>query len=563
MTQTRIHDYRAPRSTADLNRKFVGLMAPGVYQGFHVSNSGLLAPGVLLTAEGVRIEENGQVQLILPPNLSPFPRRDIVVCTHEYQPTVPAPAAVFQVIPGTPAADPQLPVFPEHATLLAVCRMAPGGSTWDEISQNSNPPELLFNARRDGWDHRIISGGNGALLIRTVLVVGGGALEFYIHPGTGLADGETIPWGSPVFTFNSEGTPAGIIRIADEDGKFVAETVEAALSELAGQARTTETVAGNTLAISQEISDRQTADSILQGQITDHLGSSAAHNASDIPIADTDGRYSAENVEAALQEIVGQNRTTETVKGNADAISGHMNDSTGAHAASAISTTAVSGSPFSLNAGQVQGVLTSIVAALNSRALKGGDTFSGPVTFQNNVTFDADNVDGIAFDEDIWFFRTIPAIAGRGIDGLNPAPFNDTFGGVQFSQVGHHFFLPIPGIASGKISKVRFYFQVPPNTTGRATLTLKVTSTPSFYAGESATPTVLLSEFSLETADPANGDPDKWTTYQHELDLGDLGISPSDFTKMVFASVIMTGAAGSAIVFPGVKVAHKRTRVAV
>ena len=49
----------------------------------------------------------------------------------------------------------------------------------------------------------------------------------------------------------------------------------------------------------------------------------------------------------------------------------------------------------------------------------------------------------------------------------------------------------------------------------------------------------------------------------HELDCGDLEIGGSDYTKMVFATVIMTEAAGKALVCPGVKVAYKRTKVAV
>ena len=49
----------------------------------------------------------------------------------------------------------------------------------------------------------------------------------------------------------------------------------------------------------------------------------------------------------------------------------------------------------------------------------------------------------------------------------------------------------------------------------------------------------------------------------YELDCGDLGISGSDFTKIVFASVIMSESAGNSLVFPGVKVAYKRTQMAV
>jgi hypothetical protein len=110
---------------------------------------------------------------------------------------------------------------------------------------------------------------------------------------------------------------------------------------------------------------------------------------------------------------------------------------------------------------------------------------------------------------------------------------------------------------------VRPCFQTPPNTSGRATLTLRVTSTPSFYAGEASYPPTVLAEYTLQTDNPANADLTHWTTYQHEIDCGDLSISDSDFTKMVFASIIMTEAAGHALTMPGVKVAYKRTKLAV
>ncbi len=49
----------------------------------------------------------------------------------------------------------------------------------------------------------------------------------------------------------------------------------------------------------------------------DHTGTVAA---ADVPIVDAGGRYTAGEAEAALQEIAGAGRTTQTVKENADAI---------------------------------------------------------------------------------------------------------------------------------------------------------------------------------------------------------------------------------------------------
>ena len=448
------------------------------------------------------------------------PRLDLVVCIHEYLPTYPNVAAHFQVVEGTPAASPEYPDLPEHAVLLAKCRMDADGSVWSEVL-NAGPPV-----------------------------------------------GTAPELAGPDRTTETVKANADAIDDLSGSGRTT-ETVKEnadAIDNLAGAGRTTETVKDNADTLTQEISERQSGQTNLQGQITDHLDdTSEPHLASSIPIQDSGNRYSGGNVETALQEIAGSSRTTQTVKGNADAISNHVNDGSAAHASSAISTEAVSGSPFSLSAGETQAALASLVGGMNQRALKSGDTFSGAMTFQNDVTFDADDVDDVKFDEDIWFFRTVSAFTGRGIEsgGFTTAYLNDTFGGLQFSQAGHNILIPIHGIASCKISKVRFYFQVPPDTSGRATLLLRVANTPSYYAGENSSPISSPIEFELQTSDPANSDATHWATYMHEIDCSDIFISGSDFTKMMFATVIMTEAASHALVFPGVKVAYKRTQMAV
>ena len=76
-------------------------------------------------------------------------------------------------------------------------------------------------------------------------------------------------------------------------------------------------------------------------------------------------------------------------------------------------------------------------------------------------------------------------------------------------------------------------------------------------------PTTVLAEHTLQTSNPANPDATYWTTYHYEIDCGDLAIGNSDFTKMVFATILMTEDAGKALVCPGVKVAYKRTKIAV
>ena len=66
MTQKRIHDYRGPRSSEDLNRKLVDIIPSGVYAGFTVETNGTINSGVLMTADGVRIEEDEASNLSVP-----------------------------------------------------------------------------------------------------------------------------------------------------------------------------------------------------------------------------------------------------------------------------------------------------------------------------------------------------------------------------------------------------------------------------------------------------------------------------------------------------------------
>ncbi len=562
--QQRIHEYRAPRSSAELNRKFVHLVPPGVYQGFGFHPDGTLDPGVLVTAEGVRLEETESQSLTLPPNETAFPRLDLLVCIHEDLPSIPPVTARFEILPGIPAEEPSLLQIPEHGLLLAIGAMPAESQTYQTVWPMGYP-ERLINCRKtttlttSGPVYRVIRGDLPAS--REGLDGLSGLWKHRLIPAGSYQDGESIVWEA--HQEHSIPAKAHEILLLDYANRFQATDVEAALKELAGEGRTTQTVAENAHALADEITARQNADQSLQQTMTNHQTSGQAHGAEAIALQDAGNRFQASDVEAALQELAGTGRTTQTVKSNADAIASHIGHASNAHGASAVSTEAISGSPLNLPSGNVQAALSSLTSAVNDRARKTGDTFSGAVTFQNHVTFDADDVDDIAFDDEILFVRTISAFSGRGMDGMTPAPFNDAFGGAMFSTVGHHLLLPIPGIASSKVSKVRFYIQVPPNTTGRATLPLRVTRTPSFYAGEGASPTTVIAEHTLQTGNPANSDTSHWTTLMHELDLGGLSINAGDFTQMLFATMILTEAASKAVVIPGIKAAYTRTRLAV
>jgi len=82
MVQKRIHDYRGPRSSENLNDHLVGVVPPGVYEGFHVAADGSVSPGMLITPEGIRVEETEPISAPQPVADPVNPRIDLVVCVH-------------------------------------------------------------------------------------------------------------------------------------------------------------------------------------------------------------------------------------------------------------------------------------------------------------------------------------------------------------------------------------------------------------------------------------------------------------------------------------------------
>ncbi|GEM_PF-3195285 len=203
MVQKRINDYRGPRSAENLNSHLVGVLPPGVYEGFHVGPNGSISSGVLLTPEGIRIEETEGVAVALPPADPDLPRVDLVVCIHEYQKTVPAPPATYEVVTGTPGMELQPRDLPAHATLLATCLMEAGATAWTHISQ-VGPPMRIYNAVEHA-DHswHIVRGELGAMVQRWL--PNAGALVVHIVAANTLEDGELIDWGQPVLRIDAAG----------------------------------------------------------------------------------------------------------------------------------------------------------------------------------------------------------------------------------------------------------------------------------------------------------------------------------------------------------------------
>ncbi len=455
------------------------------------AGDGTIDPGVLLTPEGLRIEEDSPVSVSVSPGDATFPRFDLVVCIHEYLPTVPNVAAHFEVVTGTPADNPDYPDLPEHAVLLATCRMEKAETSWKTVA-NAGPPV-------------------------------GTAWEL-----------------------------AGPARTTET----VYDNTEAII-DLAGTGRTSETVKGNADDIADETTNRQNADDNLQQQITNHLDDTTSpHAASSVPIQDSNNRYTAENVESALQEIAGVGRSNQTVKGNTDSITNHVENASGAHAASAISSQAISGSPFSLSQSEVQAALASMVTAMNLRSLKSGDTFSGPVTFQSNVIFDADDVDNVKFDGDVTFARTVSVAAGLSTN----CTFSNAHGSWKMQQTDDEVAMPIPGMDNCKLHNVKFYFMNEPGNPNPTDVNCSVYKKTAYTT--SANAILIAEENSSILADPVNNMPGAIDVACNDQDMVYQSGAVAH-TYYAVAKLTETDTMDSPCHFIGVLVEYKRRRVVV
>ena len=203
MVQKRIHDYRGPRSSENLNGHLVRVVHPGVYEGFHVAADGSVSPGMLITPEGIRIEETEPISAPQPVADPVNPRIDLVVCIHEYEKTVPAPPALFTTVPGTPAAAPEPPDLPDHAVLLASCRMEAGAEDWTDIQQLGYPVRVYNAVPQPDHTWKIVLGARGATL-ELFDPNAGVFAAFVAAPGT-YEDGDTITWGAPILEYNADG----------------------------------------------------------------------------------------------------------------------------------------------------------------------------------------------------------------------------------------------------------------------------------------------------------------------------------------------------------------------
>ena len=223
MTQKISFQYRDPEDTELLNRRWEGIIDPGVKQGFEVTLGSTgpnpattitIRAGVLVTNDYCRIEETEPIidALPIPANASADPRWDLVVCEHRYLRSVPPPVATYAIIQGQASTTPMLPSVPPNCVPLAYCRIPGGATQYAEIVNFIT--QFRYNCdwddAADTW--RIRFGAKIAMLISimptpfSALNLSAG-MRVFIHPG-GVADGDPITW-----TRIAELTPDGFTEL--------------------------------------------------------------------------------------------------------------------------------------------------------------------------------------------------------------------------------------------------------------------------------------------------------------------------------------------------------------
>ncbi len=264
MTQKRIHDYRGPRSSEDLNRKLVGIIPAGVYEGFTIQTNGTIEPGILFTADGVRIEEDEAIDLSVPSGDPIHSRKDLIVCQHQYEQAIPAPEAQYVIIQGTPAVDPDYPDLPEHSILLAYGTMPQGGLEYAEVIQVGPPvgsvPELAGYGRTNETvkeNAEAIANLAGAGRTNETVKANSDAITGHIGQANGAHN-------------------ASAIALVDSEERYTAENVEVALTEIAGEGRNTQTVKANADAISDLSSGKEDKIASSDLQICRNIPAAAA-----------------------------------------------------------------------------------------------------------------------------------------------------------------------------------------------------------------------------------------------------------------------------------------------
>lgn len=93
----------------------------------------------------------------------------------------------------------------------------------------------------------------------------------------------------------------------------------------------------------------------------------------------------------------------------------------------------------------------------DKKANRAGDTFTGDVAFQGAVSFEAAESDSVGFDEEIEFYRTIPAISGVATGASLPT-YPD--GAIVMSENSARLLIPLPSFVGTRLKSVEFLVAV-------------------------------------------------------------------------------------------------------
>ncbi len=206
MAQSKVPYFNMPNDPKLLADMMLGAVPVGVVQGFMLSDDGTLSAGVLFTREGIRIEETAPQSLSIPDADPDNPRRDLVICRSEYEATSPAPSARFEVIAGTPAAEPATPDCTEDAIAIAECVLPAAASEWEETTE-IHAPLMCKNAEVTGAYKRTIIDGSAPAMFAEYLVESG-AIGIWMIPAGTVETGAEVAyadWGDPIFLLSASG----------------------------------------------------------------------------------------------------------------------------------------------------------------------------------------------------------------------------------------------------------------------------------------------------------------------------------------------------------------------
>ena len=153
MAQKRYYEFDSDDDTFTLANHMVSLTPAGRYHGFDFTPTPDLTLrlsheatgfrratkdktltdklGVLKTPQGILIEESEPVDIAgVAAGDAANPRKDLVICEHQYKPISGGEQALYKIIRGTPAVNPVAPTLQNEATQLAIGTLhVPAGVT--------------------------------------------------------------------------------------------------------------------------------------------------------------------------------------------------------------------------------------------------------------------------------------------------------------------------------------------------------------------------------------------------------------------------------------------------